>query len=117
MPDLPSDGYLRPEDTIVRVTGRDRVVNATTGGLDESTFTAGTGTAHLSMTRDGAALAGTTLALTESTEGGTYYGTWSQATITAALSGVANGAIVYRVVTFTSVAPVASALTWQTVHV
>jgi hypothetical protein len=115
MSDLVGDPILRAEDTIVRVTGRERQVNPTTGALDESAFTSGTGTAHLAMTRDGAALAGTTLTLTEAADGGTYYGTWTQAAITAALAGVANGATVYRVVTFTSVAPVATALTWQTV--
>ncbi len=116
MSDLLSDPVLRPEDTIVRVTGRERTVNATTGALDDATLTAATGTAHLAMTRDGAALAGTTLSLTESTDGGTYFGTWTQAAISTALAGVADGATVYRVVTFTGVAPVATALTWQTVR-
>jgi hypothetical protein len=36
------------------------------------------------------------------------------ALLASALSGVAEGATVYRVVTFTGVAPVATALVWQT---
>jgi hypothetical protein len=109
-----SELILRPEDTIVRVTGRERSVNTITGALDDAALSAATGTAHLALTRDGAALAGTTLTLTEATDGGVYYGTWTQAAIASALSGVAEGATVYRVVTFTGVAPVATALIWQT---
>ena len=108
------DLMLYPEDTIVLVTGRDRSVNTTTGALDDDALTAATGTAYLSLSRDGAALAGTTLTLTESSAGGTYYGTWTQATITAALAGVPDGSVVWRVVSFTGAAPVKTPLPWLT---
>jgi hypothetical protein len=105
---------LYPEDTILRVTGREHSVNAISGALEDSTLTGGTGSAYLALTRDGAALAGTTLTLTEATDGGVYYNTWTKAALLSALSGVADGATVWRLVTFTGAVPVATALTWHT---
>lgn len=105
---------LYPEDTIVRAVARETSITAATGAIAETALTAGAGTAYLATTRDGAALAGTTLALTESTSGGVYYGTWAKNAIASAMANVADGATVWRVVTFTGAAPVATALLWHT---
>lgn len=86
-----------PESRVVRCVPKRYAVHATSG---EETVSAEKGrldgVCYLSRTRDGAAISTLSITLTEATDGGVYFGTFSGTVLRTALATTPDGTVLYR---------------------